>query len=110
MVDLTALIPRQRAAVPPCCGRPMTRIAVIDGVHHLVLDTCAACGGHAWARDGVPLDRDGVLDVVRARLAETPPRGRWAAKRTATLSAGEQAAARLASRAVASGSGPATRR
>ncbi len=95
-IDLTVLIPSQRGLERQCCSRPMTRIEVIDAVHHLALDTCAACGGHTWERDGLPLDREGVLDAVRARLAEAPPRGRWAAKRTAAIVAGEQAAARLA--------------
>ena len=96
--DILALIPAPRAPQRWCCGRPMTRIEVIDAAHHLLLDTCAPCGAHAWTRDGVPLDRAGVLDTVRARLAESPPRGRWAAKRSAAVSAGEQAAARLQAR------------
>ncbi len=38
----------------------------------LALHSCASCGRHLWVRDGVPLDRDDVLSVVRDRIAETP--------------------------------------
>lgn len=40
----------------------------------LALHSCAGCGRHAWERDGVELDRDAVLGVVRERIAEVPPK------------------------------------
>jgi len=40
----------------------------------LALHSCAGCGRHTWERDGVELDRDAVLGVVRERIAEGPPK------------------------------------
>jgi hypothetical protein len=54
----------------------MTRIEVTqpaaEGSATLTLHTCSTCGTHRWERDGVALDRDAVLGVVRDRLAEGP--------------------------------------
>ncbi len=54
----------------------MTRIEVTQPAAEdsatLTLHTCSTCGTHRWERDGLPLDRDAVLGVVRERLAEGP--------------------------------------
>lgn len=59
-----------------CCGKPMTSIEVTsprgESSSTLALRTCGHCGSHTWQRDGVALDRDAVLDVVRDRIAEGP--------------------------------------
>lgn len=72
----------------------MTRIEVTqpaaEGSATLTLHTCSACGAHRWERDGVALDRDAVLGVVRDRLAEGPaprvPRPRTARPRATPTS------------------------
>lgn len=43
-----------------------------DRTSTLALHTCSHCGAHVWQRDGVTLERDAVLDVVRDRIAEGP--------------------------------------
>ena len=48
-----------------CCGRAMTGIEVSRTGSHLSLHTCAACGQHAWRRDGQALARSGLLAAVR---------------------------------------------
>ncbi len=64
------------SAVTTCCRRPMSAIEVTNphdvDAARLALHSCASCGRHVWVRDGVPLDRDDVLSVVRERIAETP--------------------------------------
>ncbi|MCU1593306.1 MAG: hypothetical protein JWO12_698 [Frankiales bacterium] len=59
-----------------CCGKTMTSIEVTSPLGErtstLALYTCGHCGSHTWQRDGQPLDRDAVLDVVRDRIAEGP--------------------------------------
>lgn len=40
----------------------------------LTLHTCGPCGSHVWEREGVALDRDAVLGVVRERIADGVPR------------------------------------
>ena len=49
-----------------CCSRPMTRIAVTTSGSELTLRTCAGCGRHGWQARGRPVDRDGLLEVVRS--------------------------------------------
>lgn len=73
------------AALPVCCGRPMSTISVTETVTEtsavgatteLTLLSCSSCSRHAWLQDGALLDRDGMLAAVRARLAEAPrPKG-----------------------------------
>ena len=61
---------------PACCGRPMSTISVTDAVTELSLVSCASCSRHAWLKDGVLLDREGMLAAVKERLAEAPrPKG-----------------------------------
>lgn len=59
-----------------CCRRPMTGITVTqprgEGVSVLSLYSCGGCGRHLWERDGQPLQRNEVLQVVKERLAEGP--------------------------------------
>jgi hypothetical protein len=43
-----------------------------EGATTLALQTCSACGRHVWHRDGVILDREAVLEIVRERIAEGP--------------------------------------
>jgi hypothetical protein len=74
MTSLDPLSPVQEAAT--CCRRPMTSIEVTsplaEGATTLALQTCSACGRHVWHRDGVVLDREAVLEIVRERIAEGP--------------------------------------
>jgi hypothetical protein len=72
----SAAAPAPAAAAPVCCGRVMSAISVTDAATELALLSCSACSRHAWLKDGVLLDREGMLDAVRERLAEVPrPRG-----------------------------------
>ena len=66
----------QTAAVPVCCGRPMSTISVTDAATELSLLSCSSCSRHAWLRDGELLDREGMLEAVKQRVAEAPrPKG-----------------------------------
>lgn len=73
---LAPAAPFARPAHRTCCQRPMTSIEVssslADPGSTLALHTCSGCGHHVWERDGVELDRAGVLGVVRDRVAEGP--------------------------------------
>ncbi len=63
------------AVTPVCCTRRMTSIVVThEDASHLTLHTCSCCGAHVWERDGVALDREAVLGVVRERIADGIPR------------------------------------
>ena len=65
--------PYRAATDVACCGKPMTSIDVTsplgDVSSTLALHTCSHCGLHTWLRDGLALDRDAVLNVVRDRIA-----------------------------------------
>lgn len=68
--------PATTTAVPTCCSRPMSTISVTDAVTELSLLSCSSCSRHAWLKDGVLLDREGMLAAVKERLAEAPrPKG-----------------------------------
>lgn len=59
-----------------CCGRPMSTISVTETSTELALLSCSSCSRHAWLQDGRLLDRDGMLEAVKARLAVAPrPKG-----------------------------------
>ena len=76
MTNQDTAAPAAPVAVPACCGRPMSTISVTDAVTELSLVSCSSCSRHAWLKDGALLDREGMLDAVRERLAEVPrPRG-----------------------------------
>ena len=56
-----------------CCSRPMSAISVTEVAGScLALHSCPRCGRHLWHRDGVPLDRPGLLGAVRDRVAQVP--------------------------------------
>ena len=65
--------PSRTATDIACCGKPMTSIEVTSPRGELsstlALHTCSHCGRHEWQRDGLALDRDAVLEVVRDRIA-----------------------------------------
>ena len=68
--------------VVSCCRRPMSSIEVTTRGVTLVLRSCAACGAHAWERDGVQADRTDLIEGVRTFLEQprqpTPRRRRRA--------------------------------